>query len=71
MSGGRHLPTFGSVDHHHRGSTTPRGSHSVGHDPTPALRQLSEYARPHIGQLLLSTGAVRDTHFKNLCALIQ
>jgi len=46
MSSGHHLPLFGAPPE----QLTPRGGQfPIGHDPTPALRQLSEYARPHIG----------------------
>jgi len=45
MGPGHHLPIFGPTER-----LTPREPFPIGHDPTPALRQLSEYARPHIGK---------------------
>ena len=37
----QHVPPY-AIERH-----TPRGPYPPGHDPTPALRTLSEYARPH------------------------
>ena len=50
LMGSHHMSAYGGPER-----LTPRGGPFPGHDPTPALSQLSAYARPHIGKQFFFT----------------